>query len=37
LDKGEIVEEGTHEDLMELDGLYATLVMADANTAGLAS
>ena len=37
LDEGEIVEEGTHEELMELGGLYATLVMADASTAGLAS
>jgi len=30
LDKGRIVEEGTHAELLELDGLYATMFNAQA-------
>ncbi len=37
LDEGEIVEEGTHEQLMEHGGLYAKLVTVDADTAWLES
>ena len=33
LDEGEIVEEGTHEGLMGLGGLYAKLATVDASTA----
>nr|OPZ63251.1 MAG: putative ABC transporter ATP-binding protein [Firmicutes bacterium ADurb.Bin506] len=34
LDEGEIVEQGTHEQLMAVGGLYAKLVNADANETG---
>jgi ABC-type multidrug transport system fused ATPase/permease subunit len=32
LDGGRIVEEGTHDSLMALDGLYAAQVRAGENT-----
>ncbi len=32
LDKGEIVEQGTHEELIKLDGLYTKLVTVDVDT-----
>ncbi|NLB72831.1 MAG: ABC transporter ATP-binding protein, partial [Firmicutes bacterium] len=32
LDEGEIVEEGTHEELMRLNGLYTKLVTVDVDT-----
>ncbi len=34
LDEGEIVEQGTHEQLMAVGGLYAKLVNVDANETG---
>ena len=37
LDEGEIVEEGTHDALIDLGGLYAKLVTVDMDTARLES
>jgi subfamily B ATP-binding cassette protein HlyB/CyaB len=37
LDKGKIVESGTHSELIEKDGLYASLNRQQAGTAGLSS
>jgi ABC-type multidrug transport system fused ATPase/permease subunit len=37
LDEGEIVEEGTHDNLMKLGGLYAKLVTADAGNGWIES
>jgi ABC-type multidrug transport system fused ATPase/permease subunit len=34
LDEGEIVEEGTHEELMAMNGLYTKLVTVDVDTPG---
>ena len=34
LDRGEIVERGTHEQLLALDGYYAALVNRDVSLAG---
>jgi ATP-binding cassette subfamily B protein len=33
IDKGEVIEEGSHEELMKLDGSYADLVRKQANFA----